>query len=345
MDSCQSRPITMARRILLTTDTSKRHFSGVQVRMRYLEQALARRGHRVMTLTSDDFASYYVPFFPEQKLAIPSGRRIRGILDQFKPHYVHLETEGPLGRALSHHCRKRKMRFTTAFTSRYDLYISQRLKLPQRLVSFFGNIYLRHFHKRAVKVFVRTASVESQLRQIGITNTARVAYGIDTNVFFYRPDYKPRTTTYIYVGRIADNKNLEAFLDLELDGKKVLIGEGPSRPSLSRQYPDAEFLGFLDQNAIAERLNNADVFVFPSRTETLGNVILEAGACGVPVAAYPEPGPIDVIQNGVNGFCHADLREAISRCWTIDRQTCAEWAKQFDFDSVVDSFLENLVPV
>lgn len=291
-------------------------------------------------ISPDLFRTLPCPTYAEIRLAIKPGRKIARMIDEFQPAAIHIATEGPLGIAARKHCLKRGYPFTTAFHTRFPEYVKARTRLPLAL----GYAYLRRFHSPASAVMVATASIEAELRARGFGNTRRWTRGVDLDLF--RPRSKdffdlPRPVS-LFVGRVAVEKNIEAFLGLDIPGTKVVVGDGPAMAELKRKYPAAVFAGTKTGEALARHYAGADVFVFPSRTDTFGLVLLEAMASGVPVAAYPVPGPLDVVEGSGAGVLDEDLRGAVLKAIEIDPATCRAHAEKFSWDASIDQFLSNL---
>ena len=205
----------------------------------------------------------------------------------------------------------------------------------------FTNSFERWFHNAASVTFVNTPSHKKELEEIGIKNLALWSRGIDESIFFPTPSNR-NNNYYLYVGRVSKEKNLESFLSLELDKKKVVVGDGPSLKSLKKKYPDVDFLGYKFGRELAEIYSNACVKVFPSRTDTFGIVMIEANACGTPVAGYPVTGPIDIVKNGVNGYLDEDLKHAIKQAQKIDRKSCIAYSKKYSWDEVASNFISTI---
>ncbi len=275
-------------------------------------------------------------------MAVLPGGRMARMIESFRPCVVHIATEGPLGYAARRYCLARGIPFTTAFHTKFAEYVNARSGIP------VGWTYgmLRRFHKPSRAVMVATNTVESELRSRGFDNIKRWTRGVDTALF------KPRDKKFLmlprpiqlYVGRVAVEKNVEAFLALKNPGSKVIVGDGPQLGSLSRKYPDAHFVGVKQGEELAKYFAAADVFVFPSLTDTFGLVLLEALACGVPVAAYPVAGPLDVIGDAPVGCLHADLGEAVTRALRTSPDACRAHAERYSWDASVQQFLANIWP-
>ncbi len=294
-------------------------------------------------LTPDLFRTLPCPSYPEIRLALCRPRALAGIIDEFAPTAIHIATEGPLGWATRRYCLRRKLQFSTSFHTRFPEYIHARWRVPLD----WSYRFIRAFHRPAQRIMVATQTIEDELTQRGFANIARWTRGVDTDLF--HPNAKnlyglPRPIS-LYVGRIAVEKSVEDFLRLELPGSKVLIGDGPQRPALERAYPDAHFLGAKVGAELARHYAAADVFVFPSRTDTFGLVLLEALACGIPVAAYPVPGPLDVIATSGAGCLDEDLTAATQRALHIPAAACRAHAESFSWDSSVRQFTANLAMI
>ncbi len=303
---------------------------------------LNRFGHEVRTLNPGDFRNIACPTYPEIRLSLfPSKKVERSILD-FAPQALHIATEGPLGLSARRFCVRAGLRFTTSYHTQFPQYLRARFPVPIRT----SYRLLRRFHGAGARCMVSTASLRSELAAYGFKNLASWQRGVDTEVF--KPGRKdfldlPRPIA-AYVGRVAVEKNIGAFLSMTWPGSKIVIGDGPERSRLQQQYPEATFAGYRFGEDLANTLAAADVMVFPSRTDTFGLVNLESMACGVPVAAFPVTGPIDVIEDGVTGALDEDLGEAARRALRIDPKDCRERALRCGWDVSTRQFEGNLVP-
>jgi glycosyltransferase involved in cell wall biosynthesis len=264
------------------------------------------------------------------------------MLHEFSPDAVHIATEGPLGQAARQWCLREGMPFTTSYHTQFPQYIRARFPIPEG----WSYAFLRRFHGAAQRVMVATEHIRRDLERNGFRNLAMWTRGVDLELF--RPGdraFLPGTRPILlYAGRVAVEKNLEAFLGLESPGTKYVIGGGPALEELRARFPAAVFTGYKYGEELARHLASADVFVFPSRTDTFGLVLLEAMACGVPVAAYPVVGPIDVVRTGVSGCLHDDLATAVSGALQLDREACRRHALQFTWERATRQFLDNLAP-
>ena len=329
-------------RIALVSDAWLPQINGVvRTLMRTMEE-LKGLGHDIQVFSPDLFHNLPCPTYSEIRLAVLPARRLAALLNAFQPCAIHIATEGPLGHAARRYCLARKLPFTTAFHTRFPEYVKARTGLP------LGASYsvLRRFHAPSSSVMVATLSLEHELEERGFRNLKRWTRGVDTTLF--RPRDKnflnlPRPI-HLYVGRVAVEKNVEAFLKLDLPGSKLVVGSGPQLGELQRRFPAARFAGPKHGEDLARHYAAADVFVFPSRTDTFGLVLLEALASGLPVAAFPVPGPLDVINGSAVGFLDEDLGAAALRALTIPAQACRDYAMQFSWRRSSEQFLSNLRP-
>jgi glycosyltransferase involved in cell wall biosynthesis len=268
---------------------------------------------------------------------------LRERLETFQPDAIHIATEGPLGLAARRYCQQHKLPFTTSFHTRFAEYIQLRTGLPLSL----GYAFLRWFHNGSQRVMTATPALVAELKARGFKNPVLWSRGVDTELF--RPREKsfldaPRPIL-LYTGRVAVEKNIEAFLALDAPGTKYIVGDGPQRKELEKKYPEARFVGYRQGEALAQTMAAADVFVFPSLTDTYGLVMLEALACGVPVAAFPVQGPTDVIVNNQIGCLDHDLARAISQALTLSPADCREYALRFswrDCARLFESYLTSI---
>jgi glycosyltransferase involved in cell wall biosynthesis len=329
-------------RIMIVTDAWFPQTNGVVSTLAQTAAWLGRFGHEVRTITPRDFRSIACPTYPEIRLSLFPYHKVEAGIGAFAPQALHIATEGPLGLAARRVCLKRGMRFTTSYHTQFPQYLRARFPIP--LTASYAA--LRRFHGAAVRCMVSTASMRAELSARGFANLVTWQRGVDTEVF------KPRAKEFLglprpiaaYVGRVAIEKNIGAFLSMPWSGSKMVIGDGPERNRLERQYPDATFTGYKFAEDLARHLAAADVMVFPSRTDTFGLVNLEAMACGVPVAAYPVTGPIDVIDDGVTGALDLNLADAALRALKIDPKACRARALQSGWDVSSREFENNLVP-
>jgi glycosyltransferase involved in cell wall biosynthesis len=326
--------------VLIATDAWRPQVNGVVRTLTSLARSAKTLGVDVEFLSPDGFMTMPLPTYPGLRLALPSRGRIARRIEEAKPDAIHIATEGPIGHAARAYCLRHGWPFTTSYTTRFPEYISARWPIPE------GLIYaaLRRFHGAAAVTMVATPSLEAELRERGFTKLGPWTRGVDTDLF--RPDRAielpfPRPI-FVCHGRIAVEKNLEAFLSLDLPGTKVVIGTGPQEAELKQRFPDTKFLGLIENGKLAAHLAAADVFVFPSRTDTFGVVQLEALASGVPIAAFPVTGPKDVVGDHPIGALNEDLRAACLAALDISSETCRDFALQYSWENSARQFIGHL---
>lgn len=330
-------------RLALVTDAWTPQVNGVVTTLTHTVEHLRARGIDVTTITPEGFRSIPCPGYNEIRLSLAPYRGVAQTLEQRQPDAIHIATEGPLGRAARRFCLKHGLPFATSSHTRFPEYLRMRAPIPLR----FTYKVLRDFHAPARITLVRTPTMQQELEAWGFDHLRVWPGAVDTQLF--RPRGKdalelPRPIG-LYVGRIAVEKGLPDFLDLDLPGSKVLIGGGPDLDKLKAAYPDAHFLGPRFGEELASLISAADVFMFPSRTDTFGLVMLEAMACGIPVAAFPVTGPRDVVQNGATGCLDEDLSQAFFRALNLDGDACIEYALDHSWERSTDRFLAAQVPI
>jgi len=306
--------------ILVATDAWDPQVNGVVRTLKSLAKTARKFDASITFLTPDGFPSVSLPTYPGLRCALPMPGEVAHRIETARPDAIHIATEGPIGHVVRRYCVKRQLPFTTSFMTRFPEYIAARLPIPEA----WSYAALRYFHAAARVTMVSTPSLMADLAGRGFKNLGMWTRGVDTDLF--RPERAidlglPRPI-FATVGRVAVEKNLTAFLSLDLPGSKVVIGTGPQEAELRRRFPDAKFLGALRDERLAAHMAAADVLVFPSRTDTFGVVQLEALACGVPVAAYPVTGPRDVIANNPIGVLNEDLRVACLQALNVSREAC-----------------------
>jgi glycosyltransferase involved in cell wall biosynthesis len=329
--------------ILIVTDAWSPQVNGVVRTLQSVRAELEKMGHRVDVISPDQFRSMPCPTYPEIRLALTASVGSR--IEAAEADAIHVATEGPLGVAARKYCVKKGLPFTTAYHTQFPEYVSKRTKLPAR---WFWR-YIRWFHGPAKAVMVSTPTVERQLHEQGIPHTRHWGRGVDLSCFTVDGPRHPafdrqERPTMLYVGRVAVEKNIEAFLTADHPGTKIVVGDGPGLDQLKARFPAIRFLGKLGGAELASAYRSADVFVFPSRTDTFGLVLIESLATGTPVAAYPVQGPIDVLSPEV-GCMDEDLDRAIAQALTRDRAACAAYASRFGWSESARQFLEGLVPI
>jgi glycosyltransferase involved in cell wall biosynthesis len=327
-------------RILIATDAWRPQVNGVVRTLTSLAASAATLGADIQFLTPDGFPSVEVPTYPGLRMALPSRHEIARRIEAVSPDAIHIATEGPIGWAARAYCRRRGLAFTTSYTTRFPEYVSVRTGIP----ASWGYAVLRRFHAAGAGTMVATPSLKRALCERGFTNLRNWTRGVDTDLFSPNNPVQlglPKPV-FMTVGRVAVEKNLEAFLSLDLPGSKVVIGDGPLKTKLERKYPNAVFLGERTGKDLAAHVAAADVFVFPSLTDTFGVVQLEALACGTPVAAFPVTGPLDVIADHPIGALDNDLRAAALRALTMSRAACRDFALTHSWESCARQFLGHL---
>lgn len=327
-------------RILLATDAWRPQVNGVVRTWETSIEHLRRRGHDVAVIEPGQFTNFATPFYKEIRLAVPARPTVNGRIRDFAPDVVHIATEGPIGLAVRAFCVRNRWRFSTSYHSKFPEYLQELAHVPVGWTYRF----LRWFHGGSSAVMISTPTLESELRARGFRNLCRWSRGVDLTLFTPRPktwSQYPRPIL-LYVGRVSKEKNIEAFLALKHEGTKIVVGDGPMRERLQRDYSDAVFLGYRKAEALAEAYANADLFVFPSRTDTFGLVMIEAMACGVPVAAYPVVGPIDVVTDPEVGCLDEDLGRAVRVALARGKpEVCVRHARQFTWEGCTDQLLAN----
>ena len=327
-------------KILIVTDAWRPQTNGVVSTLSHTVDCLRSFGHDVELITPAGFRTLPCPSYPEIRLAVFPGAKVARTIEAFAPDAIHIATEGSLGMAARRYCVRRGLCFTTSYHTQFPQYLRSRLPIPVSLTYR----WLRHFHGAARACMVSTRTMQSELEQHGFHNVARWQRGVDTRLF--RPQSKqfldlPRPIA-VYVGRLAVEKNIDAFLQMAWAGSKLVVGDGPERVRLQASYPDAVFAGYRFGEDLAAHLAAGDVFVFPSRTDTFGLVNLEAMACGLPVAAYPVTGPIDVVEDGVTGALEENLARAAHRALRLDPAACRARALRSSWESCTREFESNL---
>ncbi|WP_448580285.1 glycosyltransferase family 4 protein [Thermaurantiacus sp.] len=326
-------------RLAVVSDAWAPQVNGVVRTLRTTLGLLEARGWDVLTITPDRFASLPCPTYPEIRLALASPGRVGRMIEAFGADALHIATEGPLGLAARAFALRRGRAFTTSFHTRFPDYVAARLRISPAP----GWRYLRWFHGPARRVLVATPSLARELAEQGLRQTRLWSRGVDLAQF--RPGL-PLPDAYrglarpilLNVGRVAVEKNLEAFLSLDLPGSKVVVGDGPALASLRARYPDVLFLGALAGEALARAYAGADLFVFPSRTDTFGLVLVEAMASGLPVAAFPVPGPLDVVGDSGAGVLDEALGLAIAGALRIPRAAAVDHAQGFSWEAAASQF-------
>lgn len=330
----------LPRKVLIVTDAWHPQVNGVVRSIERTIEQMARLGIDVHLITPLEYRSMPMPGYAEIRLALVHKHTVHEKIRAIRPDAIHIATEGPLGLIARKYCVERKLPFSTAYHTQFPEYLRARLPVPLD----WSYAFLRWFHGPARYCLVGTPHLLSLLEARGFANAALWTKGVDTELF--HPDKRHETAfeapVFLYVGRVAVEKNIEAFLALDLPGTKVVVGDGPSRADLERRYPEAVFTGVRHGDDLARLFAGADAFVFPSRTDTFGLVLLEALASGTPVAAFPVTGPIDVIGTAPVGVLSDDLRQAALGALEVPRQNCRTYAERFSWAVSTRQFLDHL---
>lgn len=336
-------------KIMLVTDAWAPQVNGVVRTLSRVIQECEAMGHEFEVVSpADGFKTIPLPTYNEIELALGAKKAIDERFNKFEPAAVHIATEGTLGMAARSMCLKNKFPFTTSYHTRFPEYVSARFPVPLS----WGYSFMRWFHRYSGHIMVATPSMREELETRGFLNVVSWSRGVDTELF--HPDKRTCTPDpfegmerpiFLNVGRVAVEKNIEAFTELDLPGTKVVVGDGPQREELARKYPKVKFLGAKFGDELASCFAHADVFVFPSVTDTFGLVILEAMAAGTPVAGYNAPGPKDIIPGSDAGFVNDDLKTAALACLDLSRETCRKYAEGYSWTACAEAFINNLEPL
>jgi glycosyltransferase involved in cell wall biosynthesis len=327
-------------KIALITDAWTPQVNGVVRTWSEVVRQMQTLGHEVLVIHPGHFLTFAVPNYPEICLAVFAGNKVTSMLDDFRPDAIHVATEGPLGLTCRAYCIERHLLFTTSYHTHYPQYLSIYYKVPPKITM----TCLRWFHGAADRTLVPTRSVGDELQSHGFRNIVVWSRGVNTHVFKPRPKDAlslPRPI-FLTASRVAPEKNIEAFLDADLPGSKVVVGDGPARAALQRRYPQAHWTGYQHGEDLARLYASADVFVFPSRTDTFGITMLEANACGLPVAAFPVTGPVDVVKQNQTGVLDNDLRTACLEALKLDSHKCVEYARTCSWEKCAETAIESL---
>lgn len=329
-------------KISIVTDAWAPQINGVVTTLEKMGEELNKAGNDVRYITPEYFKTFPCPSYPSIRLAIFPDSKVAAMLADFKPDAVHIATEGPLGHAARKYCIRKGLKFTTSYHTQFPEYVRLRAPVP---ISWTYR-YLKRFHDRAERTMVPTPSQKQKLDERNFSNVVVWSRGVDTDLFHPREKIfiDAERPVSMYMGRVAVEKNIEAFLDLDLPGTKYIVGDGPDLAEMKKKYPDVIFTGFRRGVELAQYLAAADVFVFPSLTDTFGLVMLEAMACGVPVAAFPVTGPVDVVQQGVTGVLDDDLQKAVEAALKLDPQDCIDYARQNSWAQCAELFFNQLAP-
>ncbi len=330
-------------KIMIVTDAWEPQVNGVVRTLKQTRTELVRIGHEVEIITPAEFQTIPCPTYPDISLSLFPGKKVVQRIREFAPDAIHIATEGPLGLSARAYAVKNKLPFSTAYHTRFPEYVKARIGVPLAWTYAF----LRWFHGPSMAVMAPTIVVKNDLEKFGFTNVVLWSRGVDLDIF--KPqDSKVLNSShpiFLYVGRVAIEKNINAFLEIDLPGSKWVVGDGPAMSGIKQKYPKVNYLGVLNQYELAKVYAAADVFVFPSKTDTFGLVLLEALACGTPVAAFPVTGPIDVLGSSPAGAMNEDLREACISALKIPREVARAHAEKFSWKAASEQFAEHLKPV
>jgi glycosyltransferase involved in cell wall biosynthesis len=332
-------------RILIATDAWHPQVSGVVRTLDTTARTLQGWGHSVEVIEPSDYPSFPVPFYPEIPFCLPRPGRVFERVSKFRPDHIHISTEGSLGMWVRWFCWRMGWRFTTSYHTRFPEYLNHLVGVPEAITYQF----LKWFHSRSSAMMVATPSLERELLDRGF-NVAirRWSRGVDLSIFRPRPETETgyKRPVLLYVGRVSHEKGVDDFLKLNVPGTKFVVGDGPARASLERQYPSAVFFGYRKGQELGEIYASADLFVFPSKTDTFGVVVIEALASGLPVAAYPVTGPADIITSEKFGALDDDLGKAVERALSSGvPEECAAEGRKYTWEHCTQQFLANLVPI
>ncbi len=333
-------------KILIATDAWHPQINGVVRSLQQMSAQMIKMGIKVHFITPELFTTFPLPTYPEIRLSFVSQKSIARHVAEFEPDHIHIATEGPIGFQTRRYCMKTRRIFTTSYHTRFPEYISARLPIPESL-SYAG---LRRFHNAGHGVMVATQTMRDELDAKGFKNIMAWSRGVDSNLYY--PHNRETVNLpeldglerpfFLYVGRVSVEKNLEAFLSLDLPGTKIIVGDGPSKQILEKYYPSSKFLGIRQGEQLAQIYSMADVFVFPSLTDTFGIVLLEALACGTPIAAFPVIGPKDALEGADVGVLDMDLKAAALSALLIPRTKCREYALTKTWYESAQQFIQNV---
>jgi glycosyltransferase involved in cell wall biosynthesis len=326
--------------LLIVTDAWEPQTNGVVTTLKQVIAELARASIDVRVIEPSQFRTVPLPSYPEIRIAV-NPWRIGQLIREMKPDAVHVATEGPLGLAARQYLRWTHVPFTSAVHTKFPEYIHQRIGLPPAV----GYAFLRWFHRPARYTLVTTTSHRAELASWGLRHLQVWSRGVDVNLFRPQKRLARMRPRLLYVGRVAVEKNVEAFLSLGVEGDKIIVGDGPARKALQARFPEACWVGYQHGEALAAYYADADVLVFPSRTDTFGLVMLEAMACGTPVGAFPVTGPKDIVVDGMNGALDANLEHAVQRALDVDRGACRAFAERNGWRAVAQRLVDNLVQI
>jgi glycosyltransferase involved in cell wall biosynthesis len=332
------------KKIVFITDTwQDRNSNGIVTWLVNTKAQLEKQGFNVTVIHPSQFSHLPLPTYPEIRLALSTQAKMRAMISEADPDYIHIATEGPLGLVARNVCARSAWRFTSYYHTRLPEYVAIRFKLLGKPTAH----YMKWFHQKSSGIMVSTETLKTELEQKGFKNVVVAPLGVDISIFHRNPEaclpdgaVRP---LFVFMGRIAQEKNIEAFLECELPGSKLIIGDGPAKTKLETTYAGkALFVGHKTGRELADLLSASDVFVFPSLTDTFSLAIIEALACGLPVAAYDVQGPRNILTNGHDGFLGNNLSENALKCLTISRDDCVQSAQRYSWEHSADQFVKHL---
>jgi glycosyltransferase involved in cell wall biosynthesis len=327
-------------KLLLITDAWHPQINGVVNTLNNMIEMSSDNNFDVEVISHQSFKySFALPFYKEIRISFPSQKQVRDIIENHSPEYIHIATEGPIGNAFRKWCVKNKKKFTTSYHTKFPEFINAQFGIP----SFMTFWWFKRFHNSGNGVFVATKSLANDLTNRGFSNIISWTRGVDTKLF--KPILRPKNKIkkYLYVGRVSKEKNIEAFLDLDINGEKIVIGDGPILERLKKKYPFVSFYGKKLGNDLAHAYAMADYFVFPSKSDTFGIVILEALASGLPVISYPVTGPIDILEEGKTGSMNENLNVAVYNAKYCNSEYCVSIAQNYSWENTAKQFYSQLI--
>lgn len=325
-------------KMLIVTDAWRPQVNGVVRCQEAVVSELRKMGHEVLVVHPGMFRSIPYPLYPEIRFSLFPSRKLRKIVSKFQPDRIHISTEGPLGLAARRICVSAKISFTTAYHTHFPQYLWEQLRIPE----FLSWPFFRWFHGKSSRVLASSETTARMLQKQGISKAMAWTRGIDRTVFFEREEEDlGERPILLYAGRVSSEKNLPAFLNCPVHGTKVVVGDGPIREKLEKQFPNVKFLGWRFGEELAKTYSSADVLVFPSRTDTFGMVMIEANACGTPIAAFPVCGPLDIVENGENGWLNENLSVAIQNALSVSRKSCVKSSLVWNWEIAAKMLLKE----
>lgn len=330
------------KKILIITDAWKPQTNGVVTTLGNLINNLEQLDFKVKVISPQDFKTINCPGYNNIDISL-NVWKVGSLIQDFNSDFIHIATEGPIGLTAKIYCDINNLSYSTSYHTNFPDYLNSFYNVP---VSFTYS-YIKFFHKKSVAIMVATKSIENDLKLRGFKNLKQWSRGVDLSLFdsTLRTRQVNEEKRLVCVSRVSKEKNLEAFFNLNINAKKIMIGDGPMLKDYKENYRDVEFKGFLFGKELKKEYSNADVFVFPSLTDTFGLVVIESFACGTPVAAFNAPGPRDIIENGLNGYFGENLEENVKKCFKLDRDKVLESSQKWTWEKSTQMFLTNILPI